>query len=125
MATIAGGFFLCCAKASQRPAREATPRARKSDQPRGLGGRTRIPNRVPHDEACLEEALSHEQGVQTDRENLTEMTAAIQRGTVQERRGTFVKTNGMPGKQLRPKVKAESAADGGDQKTKLVGSRKR
>ena len=45
MATIAGGFFLCCAKASQRPAREATPRAGKSEQPRGLGGRTKIPHR--------------------------------------------------------------------------------
>ena len=126
MATIAGGFFLCCAKASQRPAREATPRAGKSDQPRGLGGRTRLPShRVPHDEAYLEEALSHEQGVLTDRGNLTEMTAAIQRGTAQERRDSFVKTNWMPGKRMRPKVKAESAADGRDQKTKLVCSRKR
>ena len=110
MATIAGGFFLCCAKASQRPAREATPRAGKSDQPRGLGGRTRIPHRVPHNEAYLEEALSHEQGVLTDGENLTEMTAAIPRGTAQERKDMFVKTNGMPGRQMRPKVKAEPAS---------------
>ena len=83
------------------------------------------PRRIPHDEAYLEEALSHEQTMMTDRENLTEMTAAIRRGTAQERRDTFVKANPMPGKQMRPKVKAESAADGGDQKTKLVGSRKR
>ena len=59
------------------------------------------PHIVPHDEAYLEEALSHEQGVLTDRENLTEMTAAIQRGTAQERRDTFVKTNQMREKQMR------------------------
>ena len=51
-------------------------------------------HRVPHDEAYLEEALSYAQGVLTDRENLTEMTAAIQRGTAQERRDTFVKQTG-------------------------------
>ena len=69
------------------------------------------PHRVPHDEAYLEEALSHEQGVLTDRKNLTEMTAAIQRGTAQERWDTFVqKKKRMPGKQMRPKVKAESGS---------------
>ena len=70
MATIAGGFFLCCAKGSQRTARQATPRAGKSDRPRGFGGRTDIPYRIPDGEAYLEETLFHEQGVLTDRQKL-------------------------------------------------------
>ena len=81
---------------------------------------------ISHGEAYLEEALSHEQGVVTDRENLTEMTAAIQRGTAQERRDTFVKQTGCLRNKCDRKSKlSRPAADGGDQKTKLVGSRKR